>query len=86
MEEALLMFVEFGLQSCMDFFLCTDEGFLELVVQTLSVALEIGFSSGLLLFHFDVVELINVKVLPAPLVHGSRNKSLLEFGRNEHGH
>lgn len=80
MEEALLMFVELGLKPHVDFGLSADKGFFELVVQRLSIALEIWLPSGLFLYGLDVVQFVDVEVLLAALVHGGGYESFFELG------
>lgn len=81
MEEAFLVFVELGLKPHVDLGLSADEGFLKFVVEGLSIALEIWFSSGLFLFGFDVVEFVDIEVLLAAFVHGCGNEAFFELGR-----
>lgn len=80
MEEALLMLVELGLKPHVNFGLSANKGFFELVVQGLSIALEIWLPSGLFLFGLDMVQFIDVKVLLAALVHGGGDESFFELG------
>lgn len=86
MEEALLMLIELGLEAHVYFGLSADEGFLKLVVKGLGVALKIGFSSGLFLFGFDVVEFVDIEVLLAAFVHRGGDEAFFELRREECRH
>lgn len=74
------MFLKLSLEPRVESGLCTGKRFLEFAIEPFRVCgIEIGFSSRLLLFHFHLIELADVEVVFAALVHGGSDETTLQL-------